>query len=86
MGRDPLEDIEEITELRVWLMSAGINRLRDLSVWDHQGDWAGWDLHDAPGWLSAQKNQLIELLEESTPENRHTKDSCAGVRHVFTPL
>eukprot|EP00253_Pinus_taeda_P023038 PITA_23038 len=77
MGCDPLEEIEEIVELRVWLVNAGINRLRDLSVWDHQGDWAGWDLHDAHGWLSAQKNHLIELLEESMPENRHTKDSWA---------
>ena len=75
MGRDPLEENEEIADLKDWLIRTGINRLRDLSVWDHRGEWASWDLHSAPVWLSAQKNLLIELLEDSTPENRHIKDS-----------
>lgn len=85
MGHDPLEQIDEIKELRVWMMGAGINRLRDLSVWDHRGEWAGCDLHDAPGWLSMQRNQLIELLEELTPENWYIKDSWAwGQTGVYT--
>ena len=48
MGRDPLAENEEITELREWLESTGINSIYDLSKWDHRGDWAGWDFHGVP--------------------------------------
>eukprot|EP00253_Pinus_taeda_P006872 PITA_06872 len=77
MGCNPLEENEDIVDLRDWMIHTGINNLRDLSVWDRRGDWAGWDFHGAPVWLSTQKNLLTELLEDSTLENRHIKDSWA---------
>eukprot|EP00253_Pinus_taeda_P033856 PITA_33856 len=79
MGHDPLEKNEDISDLRDWLIRAGINSLYDLSVWDHWGEieWAGWDCHGVPVWLTPQKNLLVELLEDSTPENRYMKDCWA---------
>jgi len=48
MGHDPLAENKEITELREWLESMGINSIYELSKWDHHGDWSGWDFHGVP--------------------------------------
>jgi len=38
MDREPLEDNEEIADLKYWLKRAGINRVYDLSNWDSHDD------------------------------------------------
>ncbi|MCY6524894.1 hypothetical protein, partial [Actinobacillus pleuropneumoniae] len=43
MGKEPLAENVDITNLRDWLKQAGVNNLYDLSNWDQRGDWAGWD-------------------------------------------
>jgi hypothetical protein len=43
MGREPLADNVDITDLRDWMEKAGVNNLYDLSKWDQHGDWVGWD-------------------------------------------
>jgi hypothetical protein len=77
MESDPLEANQELADIREWLTRAGKTRLFDISKWDCRGDWIGWDLNDTPEWLTYQKNLLVDLLECSTPENRHLKDSWA---------
>jgi ribonuclease HI/exonuclease III len=85
MGSEPLEANQDIADIREWLTRTGKIRLYDISMWDCRGDWAGWDLNGIPDWLTPQKNLLVELLEGSTPENRHMRDSWAwGLSGTYT--
>jgi ribonuclease HI len=85
MGSDPVEENEDIADIREWLARACKNRLYNLSVWDCRGDWAGWDLNGIPDWLTPQKNLLAELLEVATLENRYMRDRWAwGLSGIYT--
>lgn len=85
MGNDPLGENEAIMDIREWLLQAGKTRLYDISSWDSKGEWAGWDINGIPDWLIPQKNQLIDLLEGSSPEHRHIRDSWAwGMTGTYT--
>jgi exonuclease III len=85
MDRDPLEDNEEITDLKEWLERAGINSVYDLSKWDSHDDWKGWDFFGVPDRLKQQQCILEELLEEAAPVNRKTKDSWGwGRSGIYT--
>jgi ribonuclease HI/exonuclease III len=85
MGREPLAENEDITDLRDWLQRAGVNRLYDLSKWDEHGDWAGWDFHGVPARLSQQLSTLEDMLEDAAPVNRTMKDSWGwGQTGVYT--
>jgi hypothetical protein len=52
-----------------------VNILYDLSKWDEHGDWAGWDFHGVPAWLSLQLSTFEDLMEDAAPVNRTMKDS-----------
>jgi len=85
MGREPLAENGEITDLRNWLERVGVNSLYDLSKWDHRGDWAGWDFLGVPPRLSQQQSTLVDLLEEASPVNRFIKDRWGwGKTGVYT--
>jgi ribonuclease HI len=75
MDREPLEDNDEIADLKDWLERAGINSVYELSNWDSHDDWKGWDFFGVPDRLNQQKRILEELLEEAAPVNRKMKDS-----------
>jgi len=85
MGNDPLEENENIMDIREWLLQAGKTRLYDISNWDSRGEWAGWDTNGIPDGLTHQKNHLIDFLEGSSPEHRHIRDSWAwGTTGTYT--
>jgi hypothetical protein len=85
MGREPLAENGEISDLRKWLERAGVYTLYDLSKWDHRGDWAGWDFLGVPPRLSQQQSTLVDLLEEAAPVNRFIKDRWGwGKTGVYT--
>jgi hypothetical protein len=87
MGREPLAENVDITDLRDWMERAGVNSLYDLSKWDEHGDWAGWDFHGVPARLSLQQSTLVDLLEDTTPVNRTMKDSWGwGQTGVYTTV
>jgi hypothetical protein len=85
MGREPLVENAEIADLREWLERAGVNRVYDLSKWDHRGDWAGWDFHGVPPRLDQQQSILVDLLEDAAPANRAIKDRWGwGQSGIYT--
>lgn len=84
-GEEPLNNNEDITDLRDWLKQAGVNTIYDLSNWDHRGDWTGWDFHGVPARLSLQQTLLEDLLEEVALVNRSIKDSSVGASPESTP-
>lgn len=85
MGKEPLNNNEDIADLRDWLKQAGVNTIYDLSIWDQRGDWTRWDFHGVPARLSHQQTLLEDLLEEETPVNRSMKDSWGwGQPGVYT--
>eukprot|EP00253_Pinus_taeda_P034784 PITA_34784 len=87
MGKEPLNNNEEITDLRDWLKQAGVNTIYELSKWDQCGDWAGWDFHGVPARFSLQQTLHEDLLEEAAPVNRSMKDSWRwGQSGVYTTV
>jgi ribonuclease HI len=85
MGKAPLAENEDIADLRNWLVRAGIKNLYNLSKWDQQGDWIGWDFHGIPARLAQQQSELEDLLEDAAPINRYMKDRWGwGKSGVYT--
>eukprot|EP00253_Pinus_taeda_P022852 PITA_22852 len=82
MDRNPISETEEIAEIKDWLERAGINNVFDLSKWDRNGDWQGWDFFGVPNRLQQQKYILEDLPEDATPVNRKSRDcwgwGCSG--------
>ena len=75
MGNAPIEENRNITELKMWLERAGINRLSELAKWNARGEWEGWDFYGVPDRLKQQQSLLEEQLEDAAPVHKATRDS-----------
>jgi hypothetical protein len=62
MGHPPLENSEEIKEIREWLTQRDFIKLADISSWDATGNWWAWELPEIPAHLQNQKTLLINSL------------------------
>jgi hypothetical protein len=85
MGKAPLAENEDIAKLRDWLERVGINNLYDLSKWDQQGEWTGWDFHRISTHLALQQSVLEYLLEDAAPINRSMKYRWGWGKTGYTP-
>jgi hypothetical protein len=75
MGHTPLENAEEINEIREWLTQRDLNRLADISSWDASGNWLAWNLPETPVYLQHQKALLIKLLSDLAPVHLRASDT-----------
>eukprot|EP00253_Pinus_taeda_P009325 PITA_09325 len=85
MGHPPLSDINEITDLRVWLRSKGIRKIEDIAEWDNKGNWQSWTLPNIPAHLKNQLNYFIDEITDFTPVHKDEEDSWGwGQTGVYT--
>ena len=71
MGHPPLDNSEEIKEIREWLSRHDFNKLADISSWDATGNWWDWELPEILAHLQLQKALLINSLVDLAPVHLH---------------
>lgn len=80
MGHPPLENAEEINEIREWLTQHNLNRLVDISSWDASGNWLAWNLPETLAYLQHQKALLIKLLFDLALVHLRVSDTWGWVK------
>jgi len=76
LGDPPLNQNEEMDNIREWLQNRNLLTLWDISIWgtDDERSWESWDLGGYPENLEVEASKLIELLQGKSPLKILAKD------------
>jgi hypothetical protein len=83
LHKPPLIQEISLTPLREWLHAQNKYFLNDISIWDIEGLWKGWNLGNIPEALKIQADQLLSHMQGVAPiirtiqilEDREFKDT-----------
>eukprot|EP00253_Pinus_taeda_P023772 PITA_23772 len=85
MGHPPLSEINEISELRVWLRARGIRKIEDIVEWDDDGNWKSWILPIIPEHLNDQLNPFTAEIADFAPVHKNEEDTWGwGQTRVYS--
>jgi ribonuclease HI/exonuclease III len=82
MGEPPLEQHQELQDLKNWMDSQHLTTLSDISVWEEERPhlWHGWEAPNRPVNLQRQWETLKNLLQGKAPLKRAGKDELGWGR------
>eukprot|EP00253_Pinus_taeda_P034931 PITA_34931 len=72
----PLNQVEGLANIKVWLHSCNLHILWDISNWKETPDrtWDCWNLGEVPIMLQGEASLLLDLLQGKSPSKATTKD------------
>eukprot|EP00253_Pinus_taeda_P032576 PITA_32576 len=76
LGNQPLNQVEDLVNIIVWLQARNLKTLWDISNWtDEAGSlWDGWNLGEVPQWLDVEATLLLDLIQGKSPLKASSKD------------
>lgn len=76
LGEQPLNHVEGLENIRIWLQSNNLNTLWDISTWtdDTGRRWDSWYLGEIPQRLQVEASLLLDKLQGKSPTKETTKD------------
>ena len=75
MGNPPLSTLNQLNEIKAWLINKSLLRLADICLWDGNGNWDGLNFSEIPKPLHQQQKLLITSLAGLAPIHRLSKDN-----------
>ena len=76
LGDPPLNELNDLENIKSWLLANNCTTLWDISNWnndDHES-WANWFLGDYLEYLEDEASALLGLLQRKSPHSAKAKD------------
>ena len=76
LGDQPLNEFNDLGNIKTWLLANNRTTLWDISIWnndDHES-WENWNLGDYPKELKEKASALLVLLQGKSPHSARSKD------------
>ena len=76
LGDQPLNGLNELGNIKAWLLANNCSTLWDISSWenDDKESWVSWNLGDYPDELKEEALKLLDLLQGKSPISARSKD------------
>jgi len=76
LGDPPLDQKEELLNIKAWLQNNNLSTLWDIYIWDDDEDksWKNWNLGTYPEVLEEEARDLKKALQGKTPLKACSKD------------
>jgi hypothetical protein len=72
--RGILSSIPALDSFRAWLSSQGNTLIYDISEWNNNGSWKGWNLGEVPPNFLNDSHLFLMKINGSSPVHLHQKD------------